>query len=186
MKTLLLPALAFGSSLIGVSASAQLVPPGSSRSTATTANFSRDQTFVISGSNVALNGAITSSGGILGGVTTVTNSPVDNKQLFPQVNIGAASSGLSTSNLSSSFGEAQISSASSRNDITLTSSDNANVTALVLNPNMNATVRTAGEDFDLAVTQSTPGITSTDRTETGTTSSQVQTSLSVFTAPFIP
>ena len=199
MKTLLLPALAFGSSLIGVSASAQLVPPGASGSTttsvytqsvtrtsATTANFSRDQTFVISGSNVALNGAITSSGGILGGVTTVTNSPVDNKQLFPQVNIGAASSGLSTSNLSSCFGEAKISSASSRNDITLTSSDNANVTALVLNPNMNATVRTAGEDFDLAVTQSTPGITSTDRTETGTTSSQVQTSLSVFTAPFIP
>ena len=51
---------------------------------------------------------------------------------------------------------------------------------------MNATVTTAGEDFDLAVTQSTPGLTSVDRTETGTTSSQVQTSLSVFTAPFIP
>ena len=35
---------------------------------------------------------------------------------------------------------------------------------------MNATVRTAGEDFDLALTQSTPGLTSVDRTETGTTS----------------
>ena len=199
MKTLLFPAFALSTSLVGVSAYAQLVPPGASGSTttsvytqsatrtsATTANFSRDQSFVISGSNVTLSNAITASGGTLGGVTSVTNSPIDNKQLFPSIDIQATSSGLATDNLKSTFGEAKISSASSRNDITLTSSDNASVTALVLNPNMNATVRTAGEDFDLALTQSTPGLTSVDRTETGTTSSQVQTSLSVFTAPFIP
>ena len=199
MKSFLLPTIALGSSLIATSASAQLVPPGASGSTtssvytqsvtrtsSTTANFSRDQTFVISGSNVQFAGAITSSGGVLGGVNSVTNSPVDNKQLFPSIDITAKSDGLATDDLSSSFSEAKISSASSRNDITLTSSDNAAVTALALNPNLGATVRTAGEDFDLAVTQSTPGLTSVDRTETGTTSSQVQTSLSVFTAPFLP
>ena len=199
MKLFLVPSIALGSSLIAVSASAQLVPPGASGSTtssvytqsvtrtsATTANFSRDQTFVISGSNVDFTGAITASGGVLGGVNSVTNSPVDNKQLFPSIDITAKSDGLATDDLSSSFSQAKISSASSRNDITLTSTDNAAVTALVLNPGMSATVRTAGEDFDLAVTQSTPGLTSVDRTESGTTSSQVQTSLSVFTAPFIP
>ena len=199
MKLFLVPSIALGSSLIAVSASAQLVPPGASGSTttsvytqsvtrtsATTANFSRDQTFVISGSNVDFSGAITASGGVLGGVNSVTNSPVDNKQLFPSIDITAKSDGLATDDLSSSFSQAKISSASSRNDITLTSTDNAAVTALVLNPGMSATVRTAGEDFDLAVTQSTPGLTSVDRTESGTTSSQVQTSLSVFTAPFIP
>ena len=199
MKSFLLSSIALTSSLIATSASAQLVPPGASGSTttsvytqsvtrtsSTTANFSRDQSFVVSGSNVALGGAITASGGVLGGVNSVTNSPVDNKQLFPSIDITAASDGLATDNLTSSFGEAKISSASSRNDITLTSSDNASVTALVLNPNLNATVRTAGEDFDFALTQSTPGLTSVDRTESGTTSSQVQTSLSVFTAPFIP
>lgn len=199
MKTFILSSFALGSSLLATSASAQLVPPGASGSTttsvytqsvtrtsSTTANFSRDQTFVISGSNVTLSNGITSSGGILGGVKSVTNSPVDNKQLFPSIDITAKSDGLATDDLSSSFSEAKISSASSRNDITLTNSDNASVTALVLNPNMNATVTTAGEDFDLAVTQSTPGLTSVDRTESGTTSSQVQTSLSVFTAPFIP
>ena len=199
MKTFILSSFALCSSLLGTSASAQLVPPGASGSTttsvytqsvtrtsSTTANFSRDQTFVISGSNVTLSNGITSSGGILGGVKSVTNSPVDNKQLFPSIDITAKSDGLATDDLSSSFSEAKISSASSRNDITLTNSDNASVTALVLNPNMNATVTTAGEDFDLAVTQSTPGLTSVDRTESGTTSSQVQTSLSVFTAPFIP
>ena len=199
MKSLLFPVLAFSTSLIGVSASAQLVPPGASGSTttsaytqsvtrtsATTANFSRDQTLVISGSNVTLNGAITKKGGILGGVRSVTNSPIDNKQLFPSIVTTAKSSGLATDSLESTFGKARISSASSRNDITLTSSDGANVSALVLNPNMNASVRTAGEDFDLALTQSTPGLTSVERSETGTTTSQVQTSLSVFTAPFIP
>ena len=199
MKTFLLSSFALGSTLIASSASAQLVPPGASgsttssvytqsvtRSSATTANFSRDQTFVISGSNVDVGGSITATGGILGGVNSVTNSPIDNRQLFPEIDITAKSDGLATDDLTSSFGKAQISSASSRNDITLTSSDNASVSALVLNPNMTATVRTAGEDFDLALTQSTPGLTSVDRTETGTTSSQVQTSLSVFTAPFIP
>ena len=88
--------------------------------------------------------------------------------------------------MKSTFGEAQVSSAVSRNDITLVTDDNSNVTALVLNPNLNANVRTAGQDFDLAYTQSTPGLTETNRTDTGTTSSQIQTSLSVFTAPFIP
>ena len=199
MKSLFFPVLALVSSLTGVSASAQLVPPGASGSTttsaytqsvtrtsATTSNFSRDQTFVISGSNVSLSGSITAKGGTLGGVTSVTNSPIDNKQLFPSITTRATSSGLATDNLKSRFGEAKISSASSRNDITLTSSDNTVVTSLVLNPNLDVTARTAGEDFDLALTQSTPGLTSVDRTETGTTSSQVQTSLSVFTAPFIP
>ena len=78
MKLFLVPSIALGSSLIAVSASAQLVPPGASGSTtssvytqsvtrtsATTANFSRDQTFVISGSNVDFSGAITASGGAL-------------------------------------------------------------------------------------------------------------------------
>lgn len=199
MKSFLLPTIALGSSLIAASASAQLVPPGASGSTtssvytqsvtrtsSTTANISRDQTFVISGSNVDFARSITAAGGVLGGVNRVKNSPIDNKQLFPSIDITAKSDGLATDDLSSSFSKAKISSASSRNDITLTSTDNAAVSALVLNPGMNAKVRTAGEDFDLAVTQSTPGLTSVERTETGTTSSQVQTSLSVFTAPFIP
>ena len=89
MKSLLVPSIALGSSLIAASASAQLVPPGASGSTttsvytqsvtrtsATTANFSRDQTFVISGSNVDFTGSITAGGGVLGGVNSVTNSPV--------------------------------------------------------------------------------------------------------------
>ena len=83
-KVLLVPSLVFGSSLIGTDASAQLVPPGASGSTttsvytqsvtrtsATTANFSRDQTFVISGSNVDV-GTITATGGTLGGITEMS------------------------------------------------------------------------------------------------------------------
>ena len=54
----------------------------------------------------------------------MTNSPIDNKQLFPSIDIQATSSGLATDNLKSTFSEAK-SPASSRNDITLTSSDNA-------------------------------------------------------------
>lgn len=191
--------------LLGVFASsftpclAQLVPPGASgstttsvytqsvtRSSSTTANFSRDQSVVISGSNISFNGNITSSGGVLGGITRVTNAPIDNQQLFPKLTIEAESPNQSTKSLKSTFDEAQVSSAVSRNDITLVTDDNSNVTALVLNPDLNANVRTAGQDFDLAYTQSTPGLTETNRTDTGTTSSQIQTSLSVFTAPFIP
>ena len=191
--------------LLGVFASsftpcfAQLVPPGASgstttsvytqsvtRSSSTTANFSRDQSVVISGSNISFNGNITTSGGVLGGVTQVTNAPIDNQQLFPKLTIEAESPNQSTKSLKSTFDEAQVSSAVSRNDITLVTDDNSNVTALVLNPDLDAKVRTAGQDFDLAYTQSTPGLTETNRTDTGTTSSQIQTSLSVFTAPFIP
>ena len=191
--------------LLGVFASsftpcfAQLVPPGASgstttsvytqsvtRSSSTTANFSRDQSVVISGSNINFNGSITAPGGKLGGVTQVTNAPIDNQQLFPKLAITASSPNQSTKSLTSSFDEAAVSSAVSRNDITLVTDDNSDVTALVLNPNLNATVRTAGQDFDLAYTQSTTGLTETNRTDTGTTSSQIQTSLSVFTAPFIP
>jgi hypothetical protein len=178
---------------------AQLVPPGASgstttsvytqsvtRSSSTTANFSRDQSAVISGSNINFKGNITKAGGVLGGITSVTNSPIDNQQLFPKLSINASSPNQSTKRLNSTFGEAAVSSAVSRNDITLVSDDNSDVTALVLNPNLNAKVRKAGKDFDLAYTQSTPGLTESNRTDTGTTSSQVQTSLSVFTAPFIP
>ncbi len=186
-------------SALGTPCFAQLVPPGASgstttsvytqsvtRSSSTTANFSRDQSLILSGSNINVNGNITTAGGTLGGVTSVTNSPIDNTQLFPDLDITATSPGQSTNQLTSNFGKAEVSSAVSRNDITLVTSDNSAVTAVVLNPNLNATVATAGQDFDLALTQSTTGLTEVNRTDTGTTSSQIQTSLSVFTAPFIP
>ena len=96
---------------------AQLVPPGASgstttsvytqsvtRSSSTTANFSRDQSLVLSGSNITLNGPITRKGGILGGVTSVTTSPVDNKQLFPRMTVTASSPNQSTKSLKTVFG----------------------------------------------------------------------------------
>lgn len=178
---------------------AQAIPPGASgatttttytqsvtRSSSNTATFSRDQTFVISGSNVNINGAITGPGQTLGGVTHVESSPVDTRQLFPVISITSTYPSDSSKGLTTNFGDATVSSNVSREQISITSSDSATVQGVVLNPNMNATVRDPDRDFDLAVTQSTPGLTQTQRTETGTTTSQVQTSMSVFTAPFIP
>mgnify|MGYP007096401066 FL=1 len=178
---------------------AQAVPPGASGATTTTtytqsvtrtasntATFSRDQTFVISGSNVNINGAITSPGQPLGGVTQVVSSPVDTRQLFPAIKITSTYPSDTSKGLTTNFGDASVTSNVSREQISITSSDSASVQGVVLNPNMNATIRDPNQDFDLAVTQSTPGLTQTQRSETGTTTSQVQTSMSVFTAPFIP
>jgi hypothetical protein len=178
---------------------AQVVPPGASGATTTTtytqsvsrtasntATFSRDQTFVLSGSNVNFNGAITTAGQPLGGVTQVESSPVDTRQLFPVISITSTYPSTSSDGLTTNFGAATVSSNVSREQITITSSDSASVQGVVLNPNMNATVRDPAQDFDLAITQSTPGLTQTKRDDTGTTTSQLQTSMSVFTAPFIP
>lgn len=180
-------------------AMAQAVPPGASgatttttytqsvsRSSSNTATFSRDQTFVISGSNVNINGAITAPGQPLGGVTQVDSSPVDTRQLFPVISITSTYPSDSSKALTTNFGEATVSSNVSREQISITSSDSATVQGVVLNPNMNATIRDPDRDFDLAVTQSTPGLTQSERSDTGTTTSQLQTSMSVFTAPFIP
>jgi hypothetical protein len=181
------------------SAHAQAVPPGASGATTTTtytqsvtrtssntATFSRDQTFVISGSNVNFNGSITTAGQPLGGVTQVESSPVDARQLFPVISITSTYPSDSSDGLTTNFGASNVSSTVSRERIRISSSDSASVQGVVLNPNMNATIRDPERDFDLAITQSTPGLTQTQRTETGTTTSQLQTSLSVFTAPFIP
>lgn len=178
---------------------AQAVPPGASGATTTTtytqsvsrtasntATFSRDQTFVISGSNVDFNGPITVAGQPLGGVTQVESSPVDPRQLFPVISVTSLDPTAAGSGFTTNFGAATVSSSVSREQITITSSDSASVQGVVLNPTMNATVRDPDRDFDLAVTQSTPGLTQTQRSDTGTTTSQLQTSLSVFTAPFIP
>jgi hypothetical protein len=191
--------LAVAASVCSSRALAQAVPPGASgatttttytqsvtRSSSNTATFSRDQTFVISGSNVNINGAITSPGQPLGGVTQVESSPVDTRQLFPVISITSTYPSDTSKGLTTNFGDATVSSNVSREQITITSSDSATVQGVVLNPNMNATVRDPDRDFDLAVTQSTPGLTQTQRSDTGTTTSQVQTSMSVFTAPFIP
>lgn len=178
---------------------AQAVPPGASgattsttytqsvtRSSSNTATFSRDQTFVISGSNVNITGSITAPGQLLGGVTQIESSPVDTRQLFPVISVTSTYPSDTSQGLTTNFGAATVSSNVSREQITITSSDSASVQGVVLNPNMNATVRDPGLDFDLAVTQSTPGLTQTQRSDTGSTTSQVQTSMSVFTAPFIP
>lgn len=175
------------------------VPPGASgattsttytqsvtRTASNTTTFSRDQTFVISGSNVNITGAITAPGSPLGGVTQIESTPVDTRQLFPVISITSNEPNSSSSGLTTNFGAATVSSNVSREQITITSSDSATVQGVVLNPNMSATVRDPALDFDLAVTQSTPGLTQTQRSDTGSTTSQVQTSMSVFTAPFIP
>jgi hypothetical protein len=60
------------------------------------------------------------------------------------------------------------------------------VQAVVLNPSLNVTVRDPERDFDLAITQSTPGLTQVQRTDATTNTTQVNSSLSVFTAPFVP
>lgn len=180
-------------------AAAQAVPPGASgattsttytqsvtRTSSNTATFSRDQTFVISGSNVNINGSITAAGQPLGGVTQVESSPVNTSQLFPVMSVTSTYPSDTSQGLTTNFGAATVSSNVSREQISITSSDSASVQGVVLNPNMNATIRDPNRDFDLAVTQSTPGLTQTQRSDTGTTTSQVQTSMSVFTAPFIP
>lgn len=143
-----------------------------SNTTNTTLTFSRDQTFVISGSNVDINGTLTVPGLPLGGVTSVEVTPASGS--FPAINFSSASSDLSST------------STSSREQITITASDAGSVQGVVLNPELNATVRDPDRDFDLAVTQSTPGLTQAQRSETSTSTSQVTTSLSVFTAPFVP
>lgn len=178
---------------------AQGVPPGASGATTTTtytqsvtnttsntATFGRDQTFVISGSNVNFAGAITAAGQPLGGVTQVDTTPVDSRQLFPQISVTSTYPSSSGQGLTTNFGAASTSSTVSREQISITSSDAASVQGLVLNPNLNASIRDPDRDFDLAVTQSTPGLTQVKREDSGTTTSQLQTSLSVFTAPFIP
>lgn len=143
---------------------AQVAPGSSGATTSTTTSqvvtstttntltLSRDQTFVISGSNININGTLTIPGAPLGGITAVD---VDNTN----------SSGTS---------------------ISVTSSDSPPVQGLVLNPNLNATVRDPQVDFDLAVTQATPGLTQASRSTTESTTTQTQSSLSVFTAPFVP
>jgi hypothetical protein len=127
-----------------------------SSSTTTTTTFSRDQTFVISGSNITTNGALTMPGPQLGGVVSVQSVP---------------------SSLSASSNSVLIQ---------VTGTDFVPVQAVVLNPTLNASVREPDRDFDLAITQSTPGLTQVQRADTNTSTSQITTSLSVFTAPFVP
>lgn len=166
------PALAvaaLAASLLAPLAARAQVTPGSSgattststvqsltSSTSTTTTFSRDQTFVISGSNINANGPLTVAGPQLGGVISVESVP------------------------------SSLSSASNSVQIRVTATDAGPVQAVVLNPALNATVRDPDRDFDLAITQSTPGLTQVQRTDTSTNTSQVTTSLSVFTAPFVP
>ncbi|MEB3276092.1 MAG: hypothetical protein VKM92_03905 [Cyanobacteriota bacterium] len=166
-------------------ARAQVVTPGSSgattstttveslsNSSSTTLTFSRDQTFVISGSNVDINGTLTVPGLPLGGVTAVEVTPAS--VAFPSLSFSGEASASSSS------------SSASREQITITASDAASVQGLVLNPELNATVRDDDRDFDLAVTQSTPGLSQAQRSDTTTTTTQTTSSLSVFTAPFVP
>jgi hypothetical protein len=125
-----------------------------STTTTTTTTFSRDQTFVISGSNINTNGNLTVAGPQLGGVISVESLPA-------------------------SLGSSSM-------QIQVTATDAGPVQAVVLNPALNATVRDPERDFDLAITQSTPGLTQVQRTDTSTSTTQGTTSLSVFTAPFVP
>jgi hypothetical protein len=128
-----------------------------STTTTTTVTLSRDQTFVMSGSNINPSGPLTVPGPALGGVTMVNTLPstLGSSINLSQVNINVASGA-------------------------------APVQALVLNPGLGITVRDPSRDFDLAVTQSTPGLAKAERSDTNTSTSQVSTSLSVFTAPFVP
>lgn len=185
MARLRLPILALLAPLLwSHQASAQVVPGSSgattsttsveslSQTTSTTITFSRDQTFVISGSNVDLNGPLTVPGPALGGVTAVDVTPAS--AAFPSLNFN---SGSSTNSASST---------ASRDQISVSAGDAGAVQGLVLNPDLNAAVRDPNLDFDLAVTQSTPGLTQAQRSDTSTTTTQTTSSLSVFTAPFVP
>jgi hypothetical protein len=160
---------ALAATLLAPCATSAQVTPGSSgattststvqslsSSTTTTTTFSRDQTFVISGSNIHTNGSLTVPGPALGGVISVESVP---------------------SSLASTVNSVQIQ---------VKATDAGSVPAVVLNPALNATVREPDRDFDLAITQSTPGLTQVQRADTNTSTSQVTTSLSVFTAPFVP
>lgn len=181
----LLPPVALLAGLLAAAPAWSQVAPGSSGATTTTTSvesvsntstttltFSRDQTFVISGSNVALNGNLTVPGQPLGGVTSVEVTPAS--AAFPSVSFAGDASTVSAA------------STASREQITITASDAASVQGLVLNPELNASVGDATLDFDLAVTQSTPGLTQVQRSDTSTNTTQLSTSLSVFTAPFVP
>lgn len=125
-----------------------------STTTSTTLTFSRDQTLVISGSNIHINGPLTVPGAPLGGVSAIQISP------------------------------ATVT--SSRDQIQLSGSDAAPVRAVVLNPELNATVRDPERDFDLAITQSSPGLSQSQHSVTENRTIQSSSSLSVFTAPFVP
>lgn len=175
----LVPVVLLGG-LLPLAAGAQ-VAPGSSgattstttvqsltNTTSTTLTFSRDQTFVISGSNLNTSGSLTVPGIPLGGVTAVQVSPIS--AAFPSIQFNSGSS----------------SSSGSREQISVTASDAGRVQGLVLNPALNASVRDPDRDFDLAVTQATPGLTQAQRSDTSTNTTQTTSSLSVFTAPFVP
>lgn len=161
-------ALAAAALLPSLAATGQVTPGSSGATTSsssvqslstsitTTTTFSRDQTFVISGSNTNTNGSLTISGPPLGGVVGVVATP------------------------------AVITQGISNIQVQVSATDARPVQAVVLNPSLNATVRDPGRDFDLAITQSTPGLTQVQRTDTTTNTSQVNSSLSVFTAPFVP
>lgn len=164
----LIPLLSATLLLTSLAARAQVTPGSSgattsssvveslSTTTTNTLTFSRDQTFVLSGSNINVNGTITVPGPPLGGINAVEVLP------------GSASHHQSSQ------------------QIRVSASDSGQIHSVVLNPSLNATVRDPDRDFDLAITQSTPGLTQSQRTETDTRTNQTTTSLSVFTAPFVP
>lgn len=161
-------ALAAAALLPSFAATAQVTPGSSgattsssavqslSTTTTTTTTFSRDQTFVISGSNTSINGSLSIAGPPLGGVVGVVATP------------------------------AVITQGTSTIQVQVSSTDARPVQAVVLNPSLNVTVRDPERDFDLAITQSTPGLTQVQRTDATTNTTQVNSSLSVFTAPFVP
>ncbi|MCS5690755.1 hypothetical protein NZK33_02000 [Cyanobium sp. FGCU-6] len=164
----LIPLLAAALLLTPLASRAQVAPGSSgattssstveslSTTTTNTLTFSRDQTFVLSGSNININGTITVPGPPLGGINAVEVLPASaaRQQSSQQIRVSA--------------------------------SDAGQIHSVVLNPSLNATVREPDLDFDLAITQAAPGLTQSQRTDTDNRTNQTTTSLSVFTAPFVP